>query len=109
MRMNVPIRIMHTDRFLSFQNSSLMRHHTGFMEGWLTIQNEDISILKMSVNFLVHSRRPREKSFARGGPKVTILRSQQLVGNSGSLLDAERVLVPHRLTNFTQTRQSTYQ
>lgn len=76
---------MHPNGLLSLQYPGFMNHHTGLMQGGLTIQNEKITVPEVPVYFLVDGGR----SCRQSGPSrsmATALGGQKLVGNRSTLL-----------------------
>lgn len=53
---NIPVGIVHTNRLFSFQDLCLVAHHARLMQCRLAIENEDVSVLQVSVYFLVDRR-----------------------------------------------------
>ena len=53
---NQPVSIVHTYRLLSVQHACSMRHHTRFVQGGLSVENEHVSISQMSKYLLIDSR-----------------------------------------------------
>ena len=50
------VSVVHPDCLLLGQDFSEMRHHTWFMEGWLSVHEQDITVAQMSVHdFLTNS------------------------------------------------------
>ena len=91
---------MHTDSFLSMQNLGLVDHHTRLVEGGLTVENQDIAIPKMPVNFLVDSRRGSVQAMTLGRPVRALLRRQQLVRNRRPLFESELFLEELNVPRF---------
>jgi len=66
-----------------------MRHHTWFVQGRLSVENEHVSITQMSKHLLIDSR----SSCGELSPVTTaFLWRKQLIGNSGPLLHCQFVL-----------------
>lgn len=67
-----------------------MRHHTWLVQGRLSVENEDISVTQMSKHLFIDSRSSRGKL-----PSISttaLLRREQLIGNSSSLLYCQFIL-----------------
>jgi len=78
---------MHPDRLLTLENLDFMNHHTRFMQCWLSIQNDHISISDMSIHLLVSCR------WTHTGTCVIALSGEKLIGDSCSLLKSRSVLL----------------
>ena len=93
-----PVSIMHPDCLLAAQHSCFVAHHTRLVERWLTVQNEYITVTKVSIHFLVDSGGERVQTMPLNRPARTLLRRQKLVRNRSPLLKGKLVLVE---LNFT--------
>ena len=51
--MIVPIGIMHADRLLPLEDARLVAHHTRLVKSRLPIEDENVTIEKVPVDFLV--------------------------------------------------------
>lgn len=89
---NAPIRIMHPDRLLPMQYPRLVTHHTRFVQSWLPVENEDVSVAQMPIHLLVDCLCTREQSRATRGAMIALLRCEELIRDGGTLLDAQLVL-----------------
>jgi hypothetical protein len=81
---------MHADRLFSTQHTGSMSHHAGFVQGWLSVENEHVSITQMSKHLLVDSRSSRGESTTVS--TTTVLRREQLIGNGRSLFYRQLIL-----------------
>lgn len=67
-----------------------MRHHTWFVQGRLSVENEDVSISQMSKHLLIDSSSSRGELSSIS--MTALLRCKQLIGNSSSLLYCQFIL-----------------
>ena len=67
-----------------------MRHHTWFVQGRLSVENEDVSITQMSKHLFVDSRSSRGELSSIS--TTALLRCEQLIGYSSSLLYCQFIL-----------------
>ena len=96
----LPIRVVHADCLLTVQHAGFVAHHTRLVEGGLTVENQDIAIPKMPVNFLVDSRRGSVQAMTLGRPVRALLRRQQLVRNRRPLFESELFLEELNVPRF---------
>jgi hypothetical protein len=47
---------MHAYRLFSMQHAGSMRHHTWFVQGRLSVENEHVSIVQVSKHLLIYGR-----------------------------------------------------
>jgi hypothetical protein len=80
---NRPVGIVHANRFFVFQHARPMRHHTWFVQGRLSVENEHVSITQMSKHLLIDSRGSCGELSSVS--TAAFLRCEQLIGNSSSL------------------------
>lgn len=83
----IPIGVMHANGLLAFQNLDLVAHHRGFVQCWLSVEDHNVAISKVSVHLLRDLR-------GAGGGKSDIwarahgrgLGGHEQVGNAFALL-----------------------
>jgi hypothetical protein len=89
---NIPVRIVHSDSLLSKQDTCLVTHHTGLVKCRLSIQDKDVAVPQMSVDFLVDSHRPSGQAMLDDGGVLALLRCEELIRQGCSLIWRQFVL-----------------
>ncbi|SRR5229473_2507692 len=87
---NKPVGIVHAYRLFSVQHARPMRHHTWFVQGRLSVENEHVSITQMSKHLLIDSRSSRGELSSVS--TTAFLWCKQLIGNGSSLLYCQFIL-----------------
>lgn len=74
-----------------------MCHHTRLVQGRLPVQNEDITVTKMSKHLLPHYRCLWAES---RNALLYLTRGKQLIGNSRALLKSKSVLRKYKQKKY---------
>jgi len=61
---NIPVGVVHANRLFSFQDLCLVAHHARLVQCRLAIEDENVSVLQVSVHLLVDRRRACVKTLA---------------------------------------------
>lgn len=67
MRESSPVGVVHSNRLLPSQDLGSMTHHTRLVKRRLSIEQEDVSVLEMSVDLLVDGVRSGRETLVVDG------------------------------------------
>ena len=102
---NRPVGVVHANRLFFFQHARSMRHHTWFVQGRLSVENEHVSITQVSKHLLIDSRSSCGELSSVS--TAAFLRCKQLIGNSGSLFYCQFFLCIEINMNPSSSRRVT--
>lgn len=85
-----PVGIVHSDRLFSRENLGSVSHHTRLVQRRLSVKEQDVAILEVSVDLLVDGHRAGRETLVVD--RRAFLGREKLVGDGGSLLGRELVL-----------------